>query len=399
MRNMAKTSTLSKSARGNWGFGGHGRDAELPSAPTRVSEDAQSSTNVNPPQQFDFGRRDRNKLLERPSTSGGPAKKISMRGNGAKRETRDDLHFNPLAAHGKETTFYNFPLPGTLPTPSPTPKSSPPPPSEPSNSKVVRSNTPESMDSRPAIMNLQPAEIGMALGSPTHQPMTWQPQSNYESTTRSISPDIASSAGGYADQPAVLKIKPSKWKMFGGLFGGGKKQSNPQAFYQLQPEPTYQTTVEAVPVESAESPPNEKVSSKSRGRGRSNSSVKKIGKQKERPDLSRANTAPHDSIWPQYTSEGGMQIATPEITIDGPMMSGTNQTQANQNGGLLNVDIPSIQMERYSIMFGSVLQKPNNSTTSSLLARRQATLDRLKTVNEALALKVSVVSLTLPLTS
>jgi hypothetical protein len=45
-------------------------------------------------------------------------------------------------------------------------------------------------------------------------------------------------------------------------------------------------------------------------------------------------------------------------------------------------------MERYSIMFGSVLQKPTN-TSSSLLTRRQATLDKLKTVNEALASKVS----------
>jgi hypothetical protein len=46
-------------------------------------------------------------------------------------------------------------------------------------------------------------------------------------------------------------------------------------------------------------------------------------------------------------------------------------------------------MERYSIMFSGVLQKSGSTTTSSLLARRQATLDKLKTVNEAIASKVS----------
>jgi hypothetical protein len=66
----------------------------------------------------------------------------------------------------------------------------------------------------------------------------------------------------------------------------------------------------------------------------------------------------------------------------------SDHTEKPYNGQMLDVDIPSIQLERYSVMFGSVLQKPT-STASSLLARRQATLDKLKTVNEALASKVS----------
>jgi hypothetical protein len=58
------------------------------------------------------------------------------------------------------------------------------------------------------------------------------------------------------------------------------------------------------------------------------------------------------------------------------------------SAGLLNINIPTIEMERYSVMFSGVLQK-SGTTQSSLLARRQATLDKLKTVNEAIALKVS----------
>ncbi|EEQ86186.1 hypothetical protein RJZ56_002809 [Blastomyces dermatitidis] len=43
---------------------------------------------------------------------------------------------------------------------------------------------------------------------------------------------------------------------------------------------------------------------------------------------------------------------------------------------LLNVEIPEVRLERYSVMFGSVLGKPPSTT---LLARRSKTLDMLKT--------------------
>lgn len=56
---------------------------------------------------------------------------------------------------------------------------------------------------------------------------------------------------------------------------------------------------------------------------------------------------------------------------------------------LLDVEIPRIQMERYSVMFGSLLQ-PNRS--SSLIVRRQGNSDRLKPLNE-LSMKVSTLCL------
>ncbi|KAM0523463.1 hypothetical protein ACHAPS_005605 [Verticillium nonalfalfae] len=47
----------------------------------------------------------------------------------------------------------------------------------------------------------------------------------------------------------------------------------------------------------------------------------------------------------------------------------------------LDVEIPDIKMERYSVMFGNLLQN-NTSSSSALLARRQATLDKLRTIND-----------------
>lgn len=49
----------------------------------------------------------------------------------------------------------------------------------------------------------------------------------------------------------------------------------------------------------------------------------------------------------------------------------------------LDVEIPEARMERYSIMFGNLLGNgPSWQPASSLLARRQATLDKLKTIND-----------------
>jgi hypothetical protein len=49
----------------------------------------------------------------------------------------------------------------------------------------------------------------------------------------------------------------------------------------------------------------------------------------------------------------------------------------SQFAPLLNVDIPQVRMERYSVMFSELLPHGANRS-SSLLARRQATGDRLK---------------------
>lgn len=59
----------------------------------------------------------------------------------------------------------------------------------------------------------------------------------------------------------------------------------------------------------------------------------------------------------------------------------------NDNGPLLDVSIPDIKMERYSVMFGNLLQS-NSNRSSSLLVRRQGTAEKLKPLNQ-LSVKVS----------
>ncbi|KAE8444853.1 hypothetical protein EG329_014208 [Mollisiaceae sp. DMI_Dod_QoI] len=370
---MVKSGTASKSVWAQLGRGGSRRDAEVPSAPIRVSEDAQANAfEKRPGNLIEFSQQKRDQLPERPSTSAGPASSFVKRKNAEKRETKDDLHFNPLAVHGKGTTFYNFPLPGALPTPASSPKSSAP---SPHKSSVARPSTPESMEITPAPaptakMNVAQAQIGMALGSPSHAPGAWQEP--VETYSRQESPDqMDSSVDGSSVHAPTIKHKPSRWKILGGIFGGGRKAQ--PAFYQLQPE-VPQRAVEPE-YDFVQEPTSSEKRPKSRGRGWSNST-----KRKNKSDMSRSNTPAFDM------SGARAAAATPEITLEGGPLIENAPKHAQKGAGLLDVDIPTIHMERYSIMFSGVLQKPQQ-TSSSLLARRQATLDKLKTVNEALASK------------
>jgi hypothetical protein len=366
--------TRTKLVHAHGGSSLRGRDAEFSSAPIRVSGEAHiKSSTANRVQQFGFVGQDWNVLPERPSTSGGPSPQSSARKESEKRGTKDDFHFNSLAGHGRVMSSHSSSLPAALPTPAGTPKSSPPLPPKPS---FNRTDTPESMvDGRLAGMGIVPAEIGMALGSPSQQPMTWQSPSPFESTARSSSPDEQASS------PVPSRQKSRRWKLLGGLFGNKKQTaSTPQPFYHLQPDPVQQRVV-GEDYDSFGEPPvsSTRKLEKSENRGRANSERQS---EKVKPDMRRANTVPTNFDWQDPERE---RMKVPQVTLDGAPIT---RNQSINGGLMLDVDIPSIQMERYSVMFGSVLQKPTN-TSSSLLARRQATLEKLKTVNETLASKVS----------
>lgn len=385
---------LKSNASTKWsqfGRGGRGRDATSPSAPLHVSKDAQANTAIDETaaRLVAFSPQSREKLPERPSTSAGPASATAKRRNAEKRETKDDLHYNPLASHGKGTTFYNFPLPGSLPTPATSPKDIAPP--TPRKSSSTRPPTPESIEivSTPttAPMEVPQAEIGMALGSPAHPPTTWHQNTHSVVDAHAVSPSpdhMDGSADEWSNSPRAVKQKNKGWKIFGGLFGGKKPAPSP-AFYQLQPESATRTVVEGAGNLSETTAFNEAKPVKPRGRGRSVS--ERMGK-KDRPNVKRTETMPMNFDF-SNTNTPRVYPTAPEITLEGRALVDHSSNPMQQKGtSLLDVNIPDIQMERYSIMFGSVLGKSTH-TSSSLLARRQATLEKLKTVNEALAAKVS----------
>jgi hypothetical protein len=362
--------------------GEKGRDSGFPRRPIRVTDDAQAGDDDIYYARKSTSGRAHDREVERPKTATGTATQVSIRRKDSRRETKDDLHLNPLALHGTRTTFYDFPLPVKTPPPDPRlPESSL---SLSRNSLVLHTTTQEVMEAG-SVNTLTPSlAIGMALGSPSHASESWQEQPQVE---RTLSPDTFNdSAASIASAPT--KQKASRWKVLGGLFGGRRNtEGQPQSFYQVQPESSERGATVSTTTGSSYTgfgePPQTEAPDKTRSRGRSISSRKTKSKD-TRPDVKRAHTLPQGLF--NYPASGQ---ATPQITLDGNPLNAANQAGQRPLGHTLDVEIPSIQLERYSVMFGNVLQT-GNSTNPSLLARRQATLEKLKTVNEDLVLQVCI---------
>ncbi len=334
------------------------REAEYAGAPLHVSDEPKPRNDSTSKRSRNFHRSPLPyaTLTDRPSTSGG----VSNRKPNEKSGTKDDLYVSPLRANQFGTTYYNFPLPGCLPTPTTTPRVSP-----------SRTFTPEISEPDVAGSNYTHTYqvIGMALGSPTHQTTIWSPHVQFQAPVREYSPE---SLEEWQRSTISPKRKPSKWKKWGGLFG--RKSSDSSVEYsqaQREVQTVHENGYMTFP-----DPPAERL----RGRARTNSERKNI---KHKPDIQRANTVPID-----FQLQESRDKELPKGPKQFPVRSEIQPQEIKLDGGpLLNVEIPTIEMERYSVMFGSVI-KPNSSA-SSLLARRQATLDKLKVVNEAIAEHVS----------
>lgn len=309
---------------------------------------------------------------DRPNTSGGASATASssswdrsqwenLRTN---RVSRDDTYFALMKGNKverSEITASSFPMPTALPTPDATPPRGPSP-EEPLIGGFVEMNYNEQNGSG----------IGMALGSPTHPQHDWG-QSPSRVNTNNTNDQLQESkrpSDVVSPVSPLAKHKQSKWKGFGSLFGrkAPKQASN---FYGLDGSPPSGNSPEleqnATFGNGNPTPPD---SADSGSRARSNTTSKKPAKRGRTPI--RANTAPVQHWRGNKKEDKDMQA--PEIQLDG--------------GPMLDVEIPSIHLDRYSVMFSGVLGKGGLESSSSLLARRQATLDKLKTVNEAIAEKV-----------
>lgn len=246
-----------------------------------------------------------------------------------------------------ETTYYNFPLPTSLLTPDSTPGPTPPRAQSPEHSGTHKSRVQILQYTSPDV------EIGMAIGSPTQLPPNWQPPVQYRGRSRTE----ASSPESLEDLGVASTAKTSKWNVLNGLFGkrGLKLSSSRHAEVKVVHHNDYL---------SFPSPPSEKV----RARGKTISERKRSIR---RPHARRSHTAPSAIYVPvQETADENRERPNrfPMKPVD--------EEKALPPGPFLTVEIPKVQMERYSIMFGSVINP--TAKRQSLLARRQANLERLK---------------------
>ena len=325
-------------------------------------------------------------MSARPSTSGGPkasapsskfdrrmskddmfftSKAPRERTNFDKRISRDDMYIRSQMASMAQ---FHIPARGQLLTPVHSPDSEP----QFQASVPVRVATPESLTSGEI-------QIGMALGSPSHPPASytsWQPQVPSSSNLSAV-PEVVTTPA--PEQPTLQRTKTGRRKLFGGLFGGRKhaepvKQAEPREY--------------ASPQGSAmASPAGTPGIADSRTPTRSNTIADRKAP-KYKPIIIRSNTEPFKAESPAVeTRSQRTQDPTPlQPSVRRPAAQADllrppmPSTMSSSSRNFLDVEIPDIKMERYSVMFGNLLNQPQPA--SSLLARRQATLDKLKSIND-----------------
>ncbi|KAH8764163.1 hypothetical protein F5883DRAFT_106984 [Diaporthe sp. PMI_573] len=319
----------------------------------------------------------------RPSTSGSMTATGSSRSRLDKRVSKDDMFFRTaqqkqgldkrisrddmyIRSRMAEMSHYHVPVRGAALTPEHSPNNFP---VIHEVSIPIRVQTPESMTSGEI-------PIGMALGSPPIRPdpspSRWQaqfPPASPQGTSSS-----APSSAGVAPVGSLQRKKTGKRKLF-GLFSGGKKREESQGLAQTDAGKSTITLARTVEVSTS----SVNVSAKPTPTRSNTQAERKAPRHK--PIMIRSNTMPHNADEPptQPKSAG----------LPGRQGNAYRQPPANLPPipSFLDVNIPDTKLERYSVMFSDVLghhphPPPKQEHSGSLLSRRQATLQRLKTIDD-----------------
>lgn len=223
--------------------------------------------------------------------------------------------------------------------------------------------------------------IGMALGSPTHQEalprthteLTWQPQVLTTIT-----------ATGNNDDPqagVLLRSKSKRWNLF------SRSKSKKQKPRDAEPQLCFGTD-EASPENSGPffnvTYPGD--ASKLSGRNQNGNESRATAKHK--PIVVRSQTEPTMNMErPQHSNQHLPRGGTATRETNNAVFRGIGQSIDStkpplkchldllSSEPLLQVEIPSIEMERYSVMFSNVLRRQQGPT---LPDRRHIKLDKLK---------------------
>lgn len=229
--------------------------------------------------------------------------------------------------------------------------------------------SPVDINNTPSTRDVFPGEalIGIALGSPRDCPLPF------------LAPG---DSGRYVPQ----KPKVSKWRAFGGLFGrkgltrSASTLPDPQCspFRELTPSLTREErNMEVSGITNCYASRTE--SSQDSWRPALSPSPKRT------PTVGTKNLRRKISFKRSKSQGKGVQSGSQAnrkrshtAPVPRPEEDGPNFRLNGES--LLRVEIPNVEMERYSVMFSNLLEPP---TTSSLLARRQAHLDELYTGSPA----------------
>ncbi|KAL4723427.1 hypothetical protein ACLX1H_009924 [Fusarium chlamydosporum] len=316
-----------------------------------------------------------------------------------KRQSRDDLALILKSSKKGNVTAFHIPIYGRPPSPDLSPRTS-----SLSRTTLVRTSTPDSIGDA--------AETGVIAVVPA----PWNPQ-NRAMNAAVDAPEPTPEPESKPTQEPIEdnEQKPRKW----GIFRSKSKRTRPEKPQRSLTDSNASTTSlasSALPSTISGEPSSRRTP-------------------KHKPIVLRSQTDPivHEPV--EITEESPLSVQTPsEVTISPSKIGKEKVTtpgkapketkpKESASGGmgrkmslrafrgdsskkraqraaippsspppmpaiprtLLDVEIPNIKMDRYSVMFNSVLQPPQQGSASSLLARRQANLDHLKMVKNAIA--------------
>ncbi|TQV98848.1 hypothetical protein V2A60_007453 [Cordyceps javanica] len=209
--------------------------------------------------------------------------------------------------------------------------------------------------------------IGLALGSPTTAPASGQDPSMVPRTMTTITSPAAAATEQQEQQQQQqqhskstgLSRQISKRLPFLGRSKSKRRNSNNGGTNYSRPctdlrQTNYVTGSPAPPTPSPSTPHSSRTN-----QDRARPDAAKLKKQ--RFAATRSVTDPH-----AQSSTGGL-LQKPAWKLGQP-------------GPILDVEIPDIRLERYSVMFGSLFEK--QQAAGGLLARRQATLARIRATED-----------------
>ncbi|EOD46115.1 hypothetical protein UCRNP2_7152 [Neofusicoccum parvum UCRNP2] len=251
--------------------------------------------------------------------------------------------------------------------------------------------------SREKLHRDQTLPIGMALGSPSHNNANaWKqshpaPKEKPNPSTANVDTTPDAAAADPAGRPPTSdgkKVKVSRWKSLFGRRPADKPPATPAPFYQLQVSqapavpaaPARTGTQDDATQSRADLGDNEKSKGgkaeekKSKGRSRSKSSAAADARAATLPlDLPKMPTAFPEQGSPKVPPKDQQSPEKKKPSRFGGFggfhhKETRPQLARAETSPMLNVDIPTIEMERYSVMFGSLLK---GDRQSNLLMRRQ----------------------------
>ncbi|KAB2576496.1 hypothetical protein DBV05_g4797 [Lasiodiplodia theobromae] len=257
--------------------------------------------------------------------------------------------------------------------------------------------SPEAVNhSRERLQRDLTAPIGMALGSPNQtNANAWKQSHPAEFQDASADTNSANvDAANDADVPPAAnptagdgkKPKISRWKSLFGRRPADKPPATPAPFYQLQMPAPQNPAVPVTPARKGSH--GDAIASQASLADNEKSKGAKGEEKKARTRLRSKSSAAAEARLPPLDPP---KMPTMDLDQGSPKKEPLKkkpsrffghkeprpQVTRADTSPMLNVDIPTIEMERYSVMFGSLLK---GDRQSNLLLRRQGN-DRLKPLN------------------